>query len=199
MLPISRLTRRWLATETKFSAGNGTPTAADILYRNPEAIKNRLQLFHLYRLQSQLRLDLPKLKGNHYTIIYVYLLGLKAMAKPWNVDEEKDIVRVTTHCKDNLPGIESQFDPSIGSVSISVPVEKLKLEKKQEELLLKLSGDKYSVDEGMIKFTVSDFPFKEQNQKRAIDILRDLLAYVKVKLGDILYKQLQIYCLVGCQ
>lgn len=52
------------ARSTKISAGNGVPTAADILYRNPGAIENRMQLFHLYRLRAQLKLDGPKLEGN---------------------------------------------------------------------------------------------------------------------------------------
>lgn len=37
--------------------------AADILYRNPEAINNRLELFHLLRLQRQHQLDKEKLSG----------------------------------------------------------------------------------------------------------------------------------------
>lgn len=41
----------------------GTPCAADILYKNPEAMRNRLNLYHLYRLQRQAELDYPKLSG----------------------------------------------------------------------------------------------------------------------------------------
>lgn len=36
----------------------GAPNAAaDILYKNPEAIANRLYLFHMMRLQVQARID----------------------------------------------------------------------------------------------------------------------------------------------
>jgi len=37
--------------------------AADILYKNPGAIQNRLELFHLNRLRTQLALDRPSLLG----------------------------------------------------------------------------------------------------------------------------------------
>lgn len=102
------------------------------------------------------------------------------MVKPWVIDEFKQIVRVTTRCTDNVPGIESQFDPENGAVDVTVPVSKLGLTKDQEQLIIKLAGDRYDVDLGLIRFEVRDFPFKEQNQRKAMEILRDLLAYVKV-------------------
>lgn len=103
------------------------------------------------------------------------------MAKPWSIDEGKQVVRVTTRCTDNLPGIESQFDPENGAVDVTVRVSKLGLSKEQEQLLIKLAGHRYDVDLDLIRFEVQDFPFKEQNQKKAIEILRDLVAYAKVK------------------
>lgn len=60
---LGPLLRRAFAAEAKFSAGNGMPSAADVLYRNPGAIYSRLQLYHYYRLQAQLRLDLDALNG----------------------------------------------------------------------------------------------------------------------------------------
>ncbi len=47
----------------KFLQENGLPTAADVLYRNPESISNRLKLFHMFRLRSQLELDREMLAG----------------------------------------------------------------------------------------------------------------------------------------
>jgi len=102
------------------------------------------------------------------------------MRKPFELKEEEQIVRVTSRCPDNLPGIESQFDPAAATVSISVLLEKLKLTKAQEALLIKLVGDRFDVDDQLVRFDVVDFPLKEQNQKRALEILRDLIAYVKV-------------------
>ncbi len=59
---IRRLIRRY-ATDMKFLQENGLPTAADVLYRNPESISNRLKLFHMFRLRSQLELDREMLAG----------------------------------------------------------------------------------------------------------------------------------------
>lgn len=59
------LARRGYAAENKIFDTSATPTAADILYKNPEAIANRLKLFHYYRLQAQLKLDIPLLKGEY--------------------------------------------------------------------------------------------------------------------------------------
>lgn len=102
------------------------------------------------------------------------------MRKPWCIDGDKQFVRVMTRSLDNHPGIEAQFDPDAATVTMTVPVTKLQLSKGQEELLLKLAGEHYRADEGLIKLQVSDFPLKEQNHKRAMEILRDLVAYVKV-------------------
>jgi hypothetical protein len=112
--------------------------------------------------------------------LYQSQLVMIAMAKPWSIDESKQIVRVTTRCTDNVPGIESQFDAAAGALEVTVPVSKLGLNKDQEHLLIKLAGHRYDVDLGLIRFEVADFPFKEQNQTRAMEILRDLIAYVKV-------------------
>lgn len=39
------------------------PAASDILYRNPEAIANRIQLYHMLKLQVQERIDRPALQS----------------------------------------------------------------------------------------------------------------------------------------
>lgn len=49
----------------------GQPTAADVIYRNPDGIRNRLQLFHLLRLQKQEQLDRDLLQGNQCSALLV--------------------------------------------------------------------------------------------------------------------------------
>ena len=43
--------------------GNSGSAAAEVIYKNPEAIQNRMQLFHLMRLQTQEKLDRQSLRG----------------------------------------------------------------------------------------------------------------------------------------
>lgn len=102
------------------------------------------------------------------------------MRREWDGEAVMGCVRITTRCPDNLPGIEAQFDPKAGAVSLSVLVESLDLTASQQEVLLKLSGERYIPEERALKFEVAAFPFKEQNQKLAIQILTDLVAYVRV-------------------
>lgn len=102
------------------------------------------------------------------------------MRKPWSIDEDAQIVRITTRVVDSLPGIEGQFVPAAGAVTLTVPIAKLKLTEQQERLLIQLAGPRYIVDEGMLKYEVADFPFKELNERRAEEILRSLITYVKV-------------------
>lgn len=56
---------RRLSTGPRGTAEEKTPppVAAEVIYKNPEAVANRLRLFHLMRLQVQARLDLPHLQG----------------------------------------------------------------------------------------------------------------------------------------
>jgi hypothetical protein len=49
-------------------------------------------------------------------------------------------------------------------------------------VILKIVGDSYDGDTKMIQFEVKDFPFKEQNEKRAMQIIKDLVNYAKVYL-----------------
>lgn len=51
----------------------GTHPAADVLYKNPEAIANRLNLFHMLRLQVQARIDCPALQRTALVVACVYL------------------------------------------------------------------------------------------------------------------------------
>jgi hypothetical protein len=44
-------------------------------------------------------------------------------------------------------------------------------------------GDKYDVDTGYVRFDVKHFPFKEMNERLGREIIRDLLAYVRVPGG----------------
>jgi hypothetical protein len=44
---------------------NLMPAAADIIYKNSEAISNRIQLFHLIRLRIQEKLDRSSLQSSH--------------------------------------------------------------------------------------------------------------------------------------
>lgn len=103
------------------------------------------------------------------------------MRKPWGIEEDKNFVRIATRCPDNHPGIELQFDPEASKVTVSLPVSRLQLSPAHEKLLLKLAGEHFKPDEGLVKFDVSDFPLKEQNERRAMEILRDLISYVKVR------------------
>lgn len=52
----------------------GTHPAADVLYKNPEAIANRLNLFHMLRLQVQAKIDSPALQRTALVVACVYLL-----------------------------------------------------------------------------------------------------------------------------
>lgn len=90
-------------------------------------------------------------------------------------------VRVTRKHLDNPPGIEAQFVPEAGAIAVSFCPEKLNLSKEQHEVLLKIVGDRYQVDGKLVKFEVKDFPFKELNERRALEIVSDLIAYVRVK------------------
>lgn len=42
------------------------PAAPDVIYRNPEAVQNRLRLYHLLRLQNQVRLDAENLSSKSF-------------------------------------------------------------------------------------------------------------------------------------
>jgi len=63
--PKFSISRAAYSRDTDFDSRNkeNTPCAADVLYKNPEAIANRLRLYHLYRLQRQLHLDHRSLKS----------------------------------------------------------------------------------------------------------------------------------------
>lgn len=73
-LLLSTLQKRLLAAERCTASAKDLPTAADILYRNQGAIKNRLRLFHLFRLQSQLKLDRQMLECTQ--VLYLPHLSL---------------------------------------------------------------------------------------------------------------------------
>ncbi len=105
------------------------------------------------------------------------------MKETWQ-PEENEIIRISSRCFDNQPGLEAQCDPTHGAVVCSLPVEKLNFTNEQKTLLLKIVGAHYQVDEGHIKFEVKHFPFKEQNEKRAMEIIRNLLDYVKTDGND---------------
>jgi hypothetical protein len=69
--------RAFSSSNERLSNINSIPAAADILYRNPEAIQNRLSLFHHYRLQAQAEIDREMLVGTisstfHFTHLYLY-------------------------------------------------------------------------------------------------------------------------------
>lgn len=102
------------------------------------------------------------------------------MRKPFELDETKQIIRITSKTVDNMPGIESQFGPDYGCINVSFAPQSLQLSDTETNVLLKIVGDKYDGDLKMIQFEVNDFPFKEQNEKRAIQIIKDLIKYAKV-------------------
>lgn len=102
------------------------------------------------------------------------------MRKPFEIDDSKQIIRVTSKSVDNVPGIESQFGPDHGSVKASFSPYKLGLTEKQIDVVLKIVGDNYDGDTKMIQFEVKDFPFKEQNERRALQIIKDLINYSRV-------------------
>lgn len=111
------------------------------------------------------------------------------MRKPWEFDDEKNIVRMSYKNSDNMPGIEKQYTPQDGQVQVSIPLDKLGLTKEEEALAIKLAGDKFDVDNRLIKFQIDHFPFKEMNEKKAKEAICDLIKYVKV---HIFYNRLKI-------
>lgn len=102
------------------------------------------------------------------------------MPKP-EIDDTKEYLRISYKCLDNHPGIESQFVPEAGSVTVTFRPEKLGLSEEQLELLLKLAFEHYDPDLRVISFEIADFPFKEQNEKKALTIVKNLMDYVKVQ------------------
>lgn len=106
---------------------------------------------------------------------------MSALRKPFEINESKQIVRITSRAVDNNPGIESQFGPDYGCVKASFAPDKLGLTENEVNVILKIVGDSYDGDTKMIQFEVKDFPFKEQNEKRTMQIIRDLISYAKVK------------------
>ena len=60
---IGLKSRTFSSSNERLSNINELPAAADILYRNPEAIQNRLNLFHHFRLRAQAEIDREELVG----------------------------------------------------------------------------------------------------------------------------------------
>lgn len=145
------------------------PAAGDILYKNPEAIANRLKLFHMLRLQTQERLDQHALQSMTTTHEHDLLKDETA---------GKDCVRLTTYLHACLPGVERQFDPKQGRVSIkaSLPmlVKRLSLDVQKLRVLAQ-SAEATKVTQNYLTITVQDFPFRKQNRLRALSIVRDLI------------------------
>lgn len=158
-----------LYTSSRLAETGGPPAAGDILYKNPEAIANRLRLFHMLRLQTQERLDHHALQA--MAITYGHdLLKDEAVGK--------DCVRLTTCFHTCLPGVERQFDPGQGNVSVKVSLPMLAkclpLDIQRLRALAQ-SAEATEVTQNHLTITVRDFPFRSQNRLRALAIVRDLI------------------------
>ena len=153
------------------------PSASDVIYGNPEAKQNRLQLFHLLRLKNQAKLDMEELQSKKVSRCPNPL----EMRMNWTPNRIENPLTVSFTIKGNLPGIEAQFTPESGAVSLTVHLRHLGLSAEQRDLLIRLVGDsQYNVDTDEVNFTVSHFPFRQMNERLAMEILHDLMAFCKV-------------------
>lgn len=157
------------STSARQVEGDELPAAGDVLYRNPEAIANRLRLFHMLRLQVQERLDAH---------------SLRRMADAHRADlgdEGADgggCVRLTTYFCAGLPGVERQFDPEQGRISVKLSLSTLAkhwpLDARRLRLLVQ-SAESAETTQHHVTITVRDFPFRSQNRARGLAVVRDLL------------------------
>ncbi len=127
---------------------------------------------------------------------FSYFLELKAF--PYEYDRQKDIVRVTTHYKAPTSGTQSYFDPNMAAVSITVKVADIPnmtdVQKNRLRLIAAAAQvpsnpafgadaetlhGRYHISSDQLQFTVNDFPFREQNLRRAKEILKDLITAAK--------------------
>lgn len=167
------------------------PHAGDILYGNPEAIANRIQLFHLLRLQTQERIDRKMLTGRHFlriTTDWLHFIDVGQRGqKGIRADQLQPCIRVTTYYKSRFPGIERQYDPSQAKVKVAVSIKSLEFETHQLQRLQSLlhAGDStVTVQKGHFSFSISDFPFQSQNRQRAMNIVQNLIVEARRPLTE---------------
>lgn len=159
------------------SAAREIPAAGDVLYKNPEAITNRIQIFHQMRLQTQHRIDEEHLSSIYQISIILIACKQLGMAKKSTDHSTEKCIRITSKYISGQPGCERQFDPSSGVVALKVNVDSLGLSAEEKRRFLQMvSGKRYHSATNSVFYSVKDFPFSKQNRIRALNILKELVS-----------------------
>lgn len=168
--------------EMTFKESNETPSPYDVLDRNIHGIEERSFLNEIRKLNEQLELDLPELRK------------LQTFNIPQESDKtkaRKNYAEIRYNALTSFPGVTVPSEESCdAAVHIKVDLNLLEIPSVAKDKLRALF--KLSHDENSFEFSVSDFPFISQNQKRALVLLEQLIQFSQndsLSVSDILGDQ----------